>query len=150
MPADERERLAKDAFVERLGLNVEMAEAGNPSSQVSVSAGPLQNVRGIFDLMPTEGEEAQRTSPRGWPPSRRRWTGGSESLRDAAQQAGRRPAQLVEVAQANGGRHWTGADGDNFSASWPAGSTPDDTRRETRQRRGRRRAAYAEFGRFLR
>src|SRR5215213_3023898 len=59
-PVDERERVAQEAFVERLGLKVEMYDAGIVTSQVSVAAGPMQNVRGVLDLMPTEGEEAQR------------------------------------------------------------------------------------------
>ena len=37
-PVDERERVAREAFIERLGLKVEMADAGHPTSQVSVTA----------------------------------------------------------------------------------------------------------------
>src|SRR5918997_6962546 len=34
-PVDERERVTREAMIERLGLQVEMAEAGIPRSQVS-------------------------------------------------------------------------------------------------------------------
>ena len=34
-PTDEREQVAKDAFLERLGLEVEMADARVPQSEVS-------------------------------------------------------------------------------------------------------------------
>ena len=47
-PVDERERVAQEAFVERLGLKVEMYDAGIVTSQVSVTAGPMQNVRGVL------------------------------------------------------------------------------------------------------
>src|SRR3954451_24247570 len=57
-PVDERERVAQEGLVERLSLKVEMAEAGIPRSQLSVTASELHDIRGVFDLMPTEGEEA--------------------------------------------------------------------------------------------
>ncbi len=57
-PVDERERVAQEAFVERLTLTVEMADAGIPRSELSVTASELHDLRGVFDLMPTEGEEA--------------------------------------------------------------------------------------------
>ena len=57
-PSDEREQVAKDAFLERLGLDVELDEAGVPQSQVSVLTSGLHEVRSVFDLMATEGEEA--------------------------------------------------------------------------------------------
>ncbi len=60
-PVDERERVAREAFIERLTLTVEMADAGIPRSEVSVTSSEVHEIRGVFDLMPTEGEEAQAT-----------------------------------------------------------------------------------------
>jgi hypothetical protein len=57
---DENEQVAKDAMVERLGLAVENYDAGEATSDLNVLASPLQAVRQVFDLMPVEGEEAQR------------------------------------------------------------------------------------------
>ena len=57
--ADERERVAKAAMLERLGLDVERYDAGDITSDLNAVASQLQNVRMIFDLMPTGGEEAQ-------------------------------------------------------------------------------------------
>ncbi len=57
-PVDERERVAKDAFVERLGLQVERLEAGVPQAELSVIASGIHDLRMAFDLMPTDGEEA--------------------------------------------------------------------------------------------
>ena len=40
-PVDEREAVARDAFVERLGLELEMADAGPPAQRVSVISSAL-------------------------------------------------------------------------------------------------------------
>jgi uncharacterized protein (DUF885 family) len=56
----ERERVAKAAMLERLGLAVERYDAGDVTSELNVVASWVQAVRMIFDLMPVGGEEAQR------------------------------------------------------------------------------------------
>src|SRR4029079_15172388 len=50
-PLDERERIAKEAFVERVGLELERAEAGFERSSFSVISSALHGVREVFDLM---------------------------------------------------------------------------------------------------
>ncbi len=56
-PVDDREAVARDAFLERLGLDVEMVEAGLSRSNFSVISSGLHEVREAFDLMPHEGEQ---------------------------------------------------------------------------------------------
>jgi uncharacterized protein (DUF885 family) len=56
----EREETARAAMLERLGLAVEQYDAGETTAELNVIASWVQGVRQIFDLMPTEGEEAQR------------------------------------------------------------------------------------------
>jgi uncharacterized protein (DUF885 family) len=56
-PADEAERAARAAMQERLGLQVEMYDAGE-GRDLNVITSPVVGVRQVFDLMPTEGEEA--------------------------------------------------------------------------------------------
>ncbi|BCJ38427.1 hypothetical protein Athai_59300 [Actinocatenispora thailandica] len=56
-PADERERAAKAAMQERLGLEVEIADAGE-DREMNVIASPVHGLRQTFDLMPLAGEEA--------------------------------------------------------------------------------------------
>jgi uncharacterized protein (DUF885 family) len=56
---DERERIAKAAMIERLGLQVERYDAGDVTSELNIIASQVQAVRMIFDLMPASGEEAQ-------------------------------------------------------------------------------------------
>jgi uncharacterized protein (DUF885 family) len=57
-PADVRAQVARDAFVERLGVAVDQYEARTPQSQISVITSELHSIRGVFDLMSTDGEEA--------------------------------------------------------------------------------------------
>ncbi len=59
-PASEPELVAKDAMLERLGLAVELYDAGDTTSDVNVIASWVRMVRMVFDLMPVEGEDAQR------------------------------------------------------------------------------------------
>ena len=56
----EREKVAKAAMLERLGLAVEAYDAGDKTSALNVLVSPMHSVREVFDLMPTEGEQAHR------------------------------------------------------------------------------------------
>jgi uncharacterized protein (DUF885 family) len=56
----EREHTARAAMLERLGLAVELYDAGELTRDVNVIASWIQGVRQVFDLMPLDGEEAQR------------------------------------------------------------------------------------------
>ncbi len=60
VPADDRENTAKEAMLERLGLEVELYEAHITASRVSVIGGQAQEIRAIFDLMPNDTEDAWR------------------------------------------------------------------------------------------
>ncbi|CAM3496381.1 DUF885 domain-containing protein [Nocardioides dubius] len=57
-PVDEREQVAKEAFLERVGLQIARADAGIERSDFSVISSGLHEIRSCFDLMPHEGEEA--------------------------------------------------------------------------------------------
>jgi uncharacterized protein (DUF885 family) len=57
-PATEPERVAQEAMQERLTLDVERFDAGETTSEVNVITSGLHEIRGVFDLMPTDGEEA--------------------------------------------------------------------------------------------
>jgi uncharacterized protein (DUF885 family) len=60
MPCDDRENTAKEAMLERLGMDVELYDAHITASRISVIAGQAQEIRAIFDLMPTDSEDAWR------------------------------------------------------------------------------------------
>ncbi|OXM44358.1 DUF885 domain-containing protein [Amycolatopsis alba] len=55
-PADDAERAAKAVFAERIGLVLEIHEAGLDLSSLNVIESPAQNLRMVFDLMPAETE----------------------------------------------------------------------------------------------
>lgn len=112
-PADETERVAKEAMQERLGLALERFEAGDMTSDVNVISSPLHGVRSSFDLMATEGEEAAanvRDRLGAVPVALEQW---QRSLLHAARQGHVAPArQILEVAKQC--EVWADPDGDNF------------------------------------
>jgi uncharacterized protein (DUF885 family) len=57
-PEHESEQVAKDAMLERLGLELARHDAGFAASEISVITSGLHGLRGVFDVMPTQGEEA--------------------------------------------------------------------------------------------
>jgi uncharacterized protein (DUF885 family) len=57
-PEHESEQVAKEAMVERLALELATHDAGYSTSSISVITSGLHTLRGVFDVMPTEGEEA--------------------------------------------------------------------------------------------
>ncbi|MCU1632031.1 MAG: hypothetical protein JWM61_683 [Micrococcaceae bacterium] len=56
-PADDVDVVTLDAMRERLGLDLEIHEAGLDYSELNNIACPAQNIRAIFDLMPTATAE---------------------------------------------------------------------------------------------
>ncbi|MCE6997676.1 DUF885 domain-containing protein [Saccharothrix sp. S26] len=53
-PADKSEADAKAVFLERVGLEVELHEAGQMEGNLNVIASPVQSMREVFDQMPAE------------------------------------------------------------------------------------------------
>ncbi|MGN6129993.1 MAG: DUF885 domain-containing protein [Nocardioidaceae bacterium] len=150
-PVDERERIAKEAFLERLALDVELHEAGVPQSQISVIASPLHAIRSTFDLMSTDGEEAWANIDARLAAVPAALDGLRATLVAAADDgnvAAKR--QLAEVADQV--RHWTGQEGTagSFFAQLAAGGEgPDALRRALEQHAREAGDAFAAFGRFL-
>ena len=155
-PVDEREQVAREAFLERLGLEVEMYDAGVPQSEVSVITSGLHEVRQVFDLMDTDGDDA-------WARVDARLAAIPETLAgyratllrsaDAGHVSARR--QLTEVAGQV--RSWTGQNGSGdtgsaggFFAGLVRGSGTGGALRSQLERHAEAATgAFAEFGRFL-
>src|SRR5919112_3974704 len=57
-PETEAEQVAKDAMLERLGLDLARYDSGWVAAEVSVISSGLHGLRMVFDLMPTRGEQA--------------------------------------------------------------------------------------------
>jgi uncharacterized protein (DUF885 family) len=133
-PADERERAAKEAFLERLGLAIEQYDAHVPQSQVSVIASGLHELRSCFDLMDTSTEEGWRNVDSRLAAVPQTLAGYRETLLAEADAGHVSPSrQMSEVAQQV--RSWTGQTGSNPSVftmlvdSAPDGTLKDDLTR---------------------
>jgi uncharacterized protein (DUF885 family) len=151
-PHDERERVALEAMRERLGRTLTLYDAGDITSEVNVITGGLHYIRGVFDLMPTHGEDAAANIAARMaqvPHALAQWR---ETLLYAAEQGHVSPRQQVlEVAKQCD--VWTDERGDNFYAALAerAGAAADEALRADLDRAAvRAREATAETGRFLR
>lgn len=56
-PADASQRVAKAVFTERLGLDVELHNAGQDLAVLNAVAAPTSDLRTVFDVMPAETEQ---------------------------------------------------------------------------------------------
>jgi uncharacterized protein (DUF885 family) len=149
-PTDERERVARDAFLERLGLEVEMYDAHVPQSQVSVLTSGLHEIRSVFDLMSTEGQQAWADIDARLAAVPQALEGYQATLEQAAS-AGHVSAKRQLTAVAEQVRNWTGQVGDsgNFFADLVAG-TDTELLRSTLEKHAREASdAFAAFGRWL-
>ncbi|GGD27513.1 DUF885 domain-containing protein [Nocardioides daphniae] len=150
-PTDAREAVARDAFLERLGLQRALSRAGYERSDFSVISSGLHSIREVFDLMPTEGEEAWATIAARLEAIPETLTGYRVTLGDEAAK-GRVAAarQYTEVAAQV--ERWTGqvGTGGDFFAGLVARSEASGTLR-TRLEAAASRAsrAFADFGLFL-
>jgi uncharacterized protein (DUF885 family) len=149
-PATEPERVAKEAMVERLGLELERYDAGEVTSELNVIASALHGLRMVFDLMPTEGEEAVANIAARldqFPSALEQY---KVTLREAAEAGHVSPrAQIIEVAKQCD--TWTDPDGDNFFHGLADGLDAGDTLAAALKRgASAATAATAAFGEFLR
>ncbi|HET7761063.1 MAG TPA: DUF885 domain-containing protein [Phycicoccus sp.] len=95
-PVDDIDRVTVAAMRERLGLEVEVHEAGLDTMELNVIASPLQGIRDVFDLMPTASEEDWATIAARLgrvPTALSQWTG---TLRGAAGRGDVSPRRQVE------------------------------------------------------
>jgi uncharacterized protein (DUF885 family) len=147
-PVDERERAAQEAFVERLSVSLERAEAGVAESEVSVIVSELHEVRSVFDLMDTSTEEGWRAVadrlaavPAALDAYRRTLTEAA----DRGHVSARRQYALV----AEQVRGWTGESGGSPFFSRLVAPAPDALATELQRHADAATSAYAEAGRFL-
>jgi len=151
-PVDERETIAREAMLERLGIEVELYGAHLTASRVSVLAGAAQEIRETFDLMPTDTDEA-------WCHIAARLRGLDTALRGVRETllAEAQQGHVSAVRQVRGTveqiRSWTGQTGhDDFFAGLVrrlSPTAPEGLRREVAAAAERGRTAYGEFGDWL-
>lgn len=149
-PEHESEQVAKEAMMERLGLELTRLDSGFTATEVNVISSGLHNLRMALDLMPTEGEQAVANIaarlddfPAALAQYRRTLLEGvDKGLVNAT-------AQLVAVADQCDS--WTDPARDDFFHGL-AGRLDTSGALETRLRKAAEAAtaATADFGRFLR
>jgi uncharacterized protein (DUF885 family) len=147
-PSDDRERVAKEAFLERVGLEVEKAEAGFERSAVSVISSGVHAMREVFDLMPTDSEEDWQTIGDRLAAVPTAVAGYRETL-EAEAAAGRLSARRQYVEVASQIRGWTGQEGtsgDYFGNL--VAEAPDGLRDRLAEVAAAASASYAEFGSY--
>jgi uncharacterized protein (DUF885 family) len=143
-----REEVAKDAFLERLGLEIERFEAGVPQHQLNAIASVPAEIRQVFDLMPTATDQDWETIA-----IRLGRVGTAlDGYRDTLlEQAGKGRVSAVRQVNDLADRiaSWTGADGDDFFAGL-ASQAPDRAVKATVEAAAASaRKAYEEFGAWL-
>ncbi len=149
-PETEGEHIARDAMQERLGLELTRYDTGETTSEVSVITSGLHSIRMVFDLMPTEGEQAQANIAARLSLFPATLESYKTTLREALA-AGHVSSrvQLVEVAKQCDS--WVDPDGDNvFHGLVERLSADGALAAELRRGAAAATAATAEFGQFLR
>ena len=149
-PVTESEQVAKDAMLERLGLELAQYDAGYTTSEVSVIASGLHGLRMAFDLMPTTGEEAVSNIAARLGAFATALEQYKRSLWEAAD-AGRVSARAQLLAVAEQCVAWTDPTRDNFfHALADRVDTGGALGVELRRGAAAATAATAGFGEFLR
>jgi uncharacterized protein (DUF885 family) len=150
-PADQRERDANAVFAERLGIAREVYDAGLVVGSLNVVASPAQEVRLVFDLMPTGSEREWHTISARMSRVPEAIAGYQESLRYAAEQgavaAVRQVSKVAEQCTT-----WAGLGGEPaFFESFVASADVDGAlRADLDAAAAAAGQAYAELATYLR
>jgi uncharacterized protein (DUF885 family) len=144
----EREQVAKEALLERLGLELEGYEAGVPQHQLNAIASIPTEIRQVYDLMPTETEAD-------WENIAIRLGKVGAALEEFRQTLTEQAAQgrVSAVRQVNdlAGRiaSWTDADGDDFFGGLAAKAPDTAVKAKVQAAAAEARKAYDLFGAWL-
>ena len=144
-----REQVARAAMRERLALAVECYDAGDTTSELNTITSWVQRVREVFDLMPTEGEEAAANIAKRMAAVPRAYRQLSATLLDAARNG--RSAARLQVEEVVGQCAAWAKPGDSFYSGLVERLTgvSDSLRGELDVAARAATAATAELGAFL-
>lgn len=155
-PGGDREAVAREAMLERLGLELERYDAGITTSDLNLIESPLQHVRQSFDLMATRTEQDWELVASRMAKVPEALAGFRRTLAESSRQ-GRTAARRQVLACADQCASWTSGAEDFFVALVAgAGAGAGDTGvtggldRRLRSVAREASAAVAGFGRFLR
>jgi len=146
---DPRGQVARAAMRERLALAVECYDAGDTTSELNTITSWVQRVREVFDLMPTDGEEAAANIAKRMAAVPRAYRQLSATLLDAARDG--RSAARRQVEEVVGQCAAWARPGDSFYSGLVGRLTavPDSLRGELGVAARAATAATAELGAFL-
>lgn len=152
-PADAVDEVTKDALSRELTLELELHQAGAHLRDLNVIASPAQDIRSVFDLMPTQSADDWSVVQRRLAALPEALHGYTETLRAGIAQ-GTVPArrQVIEVISQID--RYTASQG--FFAAFAAGATagdddlPASLARDLVHSANAARVAYDELGAFLR
>ena len=147
-PGSPREEVAKDALLERLGLELESLEASVPQHQLNALTSVPAEVRQVFDLMPTASDDDWETIAIRLNQVGTTLDGFRESLVQQAA-AGRVSAVRQVNDLASRIASWTGAEGDDFFAGLAAQAPDSAVKSEVEAAAAAARKAYDQFGQWL-
>lgn len=148
-PVDEREAVAREAFLERLGLELEVVDAGLARPQLSVISSGIHEIRECFDLMATDTDDDWAMIDARLAAIPAALEGYRTTLAEEAA-AGRVVARRQYTEVAAQVRGWTGQEGEggDFFAQL-ADRGPDALRGRLGEHARSAAEAYAGFGQFL-
>ena len=146
----DNDRVCAAAMRERLGLDLELEEAGELDGDLNVIASPVQDTRQVFDLMPTDSDEAWQTIATrlaAVPDALASYRTSLVQARDGGRVAARR--QVLACAQQCA--QWTSGEDGGFFGHLVAGSgTEGELRADLDRGAAAATEAYVDLGRFLR
>ncbi|MFW0773631.1 DUF885 domain-containing protein [Paenarthrobacter nitroguajacolicus] len=152
-PSDDVDAVTLDAMRERLGLELEIHESGWDAADLNNIASPAQDIRAIFDLMPTDTVEQWKHIAGRAANVPGAIEGYIASLRAAASDGKVAAARQVRIVMEQTGRY---AAEDGFfakmasSASLGGQPLPADVQSELDAGTAAARSAYSALGDFLR
>ncbi|MGC2940921.1 MULTISPECIES: DUF885 domain-containing protein [unclassified Brevibacterium] len=148
---DETDLVTIDAMRERLDTATDLFEAGLQHTVLNVIESPVQQMRDIFDLLPTDTEDEWETVSRTMAALPRSIDGYRESLRYARDELGRVPARLQIERVAAQAEVLSQADSRFTTIAADATSSAAETlARELTVHAESAREAFGGFARFLR
>jgi uncharacterized protein (DUF885 family) len=145
----ETEQVARAAMLERLGVAVELHDAGDSASDINVIASWIQAVREVFDLMSVEGEQAHRDLAARMAAVPQAYGGLRQTYRQAAGR-GRVAARRQIEACARQCAGWSAAEGGFYAGLVERTGATGTMRADLDKAAEAARAATAELGEFLR
>lgn len=150
-PVDERQKAAKESFLERLTVTLAQYDARTPQSQVSVIFSELHHLRGSFDLMSTQGEQAWAHIGSRLAAIPNALAGYRSTLLESADRGHVSAKRQIDAVAAQV-RAWTGAEGEGgnfFHGLVASPAAPEGMREELALGATAASDAFTAMGRFL-